>query len=1157
MLGGGGPHEEGHAMWHALFIAVLTIVCEAQEFRGTISGRVVDVQEAVVPNVRINAICVETGARYQTISTAEGQYTLPYLAPGHYNITAEVGGFKRHVTEGVQVGTNERVALEIKLEVGQLVETVTVTEGAPLLQTTTASVGQVVSQQQVENMPLNGRSPLLLAQLAYGVTPTRAPKQTGPYDEGGNSNFVMGGSPRGKNELLLDGAPNTGRAEQIGFNPPLDSLVEVKVESFQSDAAYGHTGGGTVNMVTKNGTNTFHGVVYEYNQVSRLAASPFFTNRSGQPKPVTRYNQWGVSAGGPVMLPKIVNGHNTLFFHFVYEGIRTGKPTPTTLTVPTAAERSGDFSGLLSVGANYQIYDPLSAAKEGSRVRRQPFPNNVVPGERISPIARRLLEYYPLPNQPGRPDGRDNFLSNYVTDSRFHSEVGRIDWNMSDRQRVFFGFRNNNRNNRQENWFGNLATGNSTILSNLGSMLDYVCTLSPTMVLNTRLNWSRNGEVRRTTGDGFDFTTLRFPAALAQRSQRIAFPVISLSSMDGSKGGLGKGNRTNIPFDSFQIFATVTKIAGRHSLKWGTDLRLLRFSSANFANSSGTYSFGGAWTNGPLDNSPAAPIGQDLAALLLGLPSGGTFSLNASQAAQAGYYAVFLQDDLHVRPNLTLNLGVRYERDTPMTERFNRAVNGFDFETPNPISVATSGAYARNPIPEIAAGQFRTPGGLLFASPSQRDLYDTGAHHFSPRFGFAWKPRILGLRTVVRGGTGAFFYSLPVIATIGVDQTGFSQTTPVVPTLDGYLTPNATLSNPFPQGLLEPTGSSLGLATFLGSGVGFTTRNRQNPYSIRWNFNLQRELPAGTVVEIGYFGNHAVHLEGDRVLSYVPRQYLSTSASRDQAVVDRLTAFVPNPFAGLIPGTGLNGATVQRQQLLVAFPQFTGVTQRSVPEGSSYLHALQARLEKRFSHGLQLLANYFYGKLIERTERLNASDPFLSKRIGEYDVSYRFVISGSWDVPIGKGKTWPLRSGALLDRVIGGWNVNFIYTWQPGPPLSLGNVIYYGGDLRIKPRALDGAFDVTRFNRNPREQLDTNIRTFPSRFSNVRSDGSNIVDLSVLKRIPVNERIYFQFRCESFNLLNHPLFEAPNTNPTNSNFGFINTQSNEPRTIQMALRLVW
>ena len=1145
-----------------LAFLALAVICQAQEFRGTISGRVVDPQEAVVPDARITAVCVETGARYQTVSTADGQYTLPYVAPGHYNIAAEASGFKRRVTEGVLVSTNERVGLDIKLELGRLVETVTVTGGAPLLLTTTASVGQVISQRQVENMPLNGRSALGLAQLAYGVIPTKPPTQVGPIDEGGSSNFVMGGAPRGQNELLLDGAPNTGRAGQIGFSPPLDSLVEVKVESFQSDAAYGHTGGGTVNLVTKSGTNGFHGLVYEYNEVSRLAATPFFTNSSGQAKPVTRYNQWGVGAGGPVILPKILNGRNKLFFYFAYEGIKTGKPVPTTLGVPTAAERTGDFSALLSAGSNYQIYDPMTAVQAGSRVQRQPFPNNIVPANRITSIAKKLLDYYPLPNQPGRPDGANNFLANYVTDSLYQVEMGRMDWNVSDRHRVFFTARNNGRNNQQEAWFGSPATGNMNWLHNQGTTLDYVGTLSPTMVLNTRVNWSRNGEVRSRNGDGFDFTTLGLPASLAQQSQLIAFPGISLTSMDGSKGGLGRGggsgDHTNIPLDIFQVFTTVTKIAGRQSIKWGADLRLVRFSAATFPNSAGSYSFGGAWTNGPLDNSPSAPIGQDLAALLLGLPSGGTFALNATQSVQTSYYALFLQDDLHVRPDLTLNLGLRYERDTPMTERFNRAVNGFDFATANPISAAASAAYARNPTSEIAAGQFRTPGGLLFASPSHRALYDTAAHNFSPRFGFAWKPSILGSKTVIRGGTGVFFYSLPVDAVAGVNQTGFSQATSLVPTLDGYLTPNATLSNPFPQGLLRPSGSSLGLATALGNNVSFTTRNRRNPYSVRWNFNLQRELPANMVVEVGYFGNHAVHLEINPSLNYVPRQYLSTSPLRDQPVIDRLTANVPNPFAGLIPGTNLNGATVQRQQLLVAYPQFTGVTQQSVPQGSSYLHALQARLEKRFSHGLQLLANCYYGKLIERTARLNDSDPSPTKMVGQYDIPYRFAISSSWDVPVGKGRTWLSHSSALLDRVIGGWNVNFIYTWQPGFPLSWGNVIYYGGDLNVNPRAVGGAaFDVTRFNRNSKEQLASNIRTFPSRFSNARADGVKNLDLSVVKRIPVNEKIHLQFRCESFNLMNHPIFDAPNTNPTNSGFGFITGQTNQPRTIQMVLRLVW
>jgi len=544
---------------------------------------------------------------------------------------------------------------------------------------------------------------------------------------------------------------------------------------------------------------------------------------------------------------------------------------------------------------------------------------------------------------------------------------------------------------------------------------------------------------------------------------------------------------------------------------------------------------------------------------LLGLPTGGSFDLNATQTAQNGYYAIFFHDDFRLRTNLTLNLGIRYERDLPTTERFNRSVSGFDFNSPSQISAQAAAAYARNPIPELAPNQFKTNGGLLFAGPGNRDLYETKARYFSPRFGFAWKPQLWGGKTVVRGGTGVFIFPIGMTPNglTGVIQTGFSQSTQVVPTLNSYLTPAATLSNPFPNGIEQPTGSTLGLATFLGRAISFNVQEPANAYSVRWNLDLQRQLPGNTVLEAGYIGNHSVHLRVDSQLDFVARQYLSTSPVRDQTVIDRLTANVVNPLAGLLPGTNLNGSTIQRQLLLDPFPHLSGVTALGNYDGSSHFHMLQVRVEKRFSHGFQFLGNYLYSKLIEKRSRLNNSDPYLEKRIADEDRPQRLVVSASWELPFGKRKPFGSALHPVWQKVIGGWTVNTIYTTQPGQPLSWGNVIYYGGDLRLDPRRIDGAFDTTRFNTNSQQQLASNVRTFPTRFANLRADGANNIDFSVIKETQIREKLRLQYRCEFFNFFNHPSFNAPELSPTNSNFGRITSQANLPRSTQMALRLVW
>lgn len=539
-----------------LLVFVFALTASGQEFRSSISGRVTDPQDAVIPSARVFATNVETRARYETVTGASGQYTLPFLPPGAYRIEAEAAGFKRYQRESIRVSTNERLPLDIVLEVGAITETVTVTAEASLLQTVTASTGQVINSRQIENMPLNGRTPLVLAQLAFGVVPSSDPRFYRPFDNAGPSDFSMGGAPSRTNELLLDGAPDATDNNRVAYNPPVDAVEEVKVETFQSDAAYGHTGGGTVNVVLRSGGNDFHGRAYNFNQVSKLAATPFFTNRAGLKKPVTRYNQWGVTAGGPVIIPKILNGRNKVFFYFAYEGIKDSFPEPITTTVPTEAMRRGDFSQLLRVGGNYQIYDPLTGVVEGSRIRRRPFDNNVIPEQRLNTIARAYLQFWPLPNQAGRVDGRDSYLANSVRSDDFNSELGRLDFNLSERHKFFFNFRHNERLENRSNVFFNIATGNNLKRMNWGSTFDDVFTFTPTTVLNTRLNWTRFTEGDRRPSLGFEMTSLGFPASLQAAATKLVLPVVDLDGIQD----LGHSAGNDSPQDVWQIFSSLTKI---------------------------------------------------------------------------------------------------------------------------------------------------------------------------------------------------------------------------------------------------------------------------------------------------------------------------------------------------------------------------------------------------------------------------------------------------------------------------------------------------------------------------------------------------------------------------------------------------------------------
>jgi hypothetical protein len=476
---------------------------------------------------------------------------------------------------------------------------------------------------------------------------------------------------------------------------------------------------------------------------------------------------------------------------------------------------------------------------------------------------------------------------------------------------------------------------------------------------------------------------------------------------------------------------------------------------------------------------------------------------------------------------------------------------GFDGAAANSVTAKAKQAYAASPLPELPAAQFNPTGGVLFASGSNRGSNATSSKLVSPRIGFAWTPQALGGKTVLRGGFGIFYFTNGLLASV---QPGFFQTTQLVATLDSYLSPAARLSNPFPTGITKPAGNSQGLDTFLGQSINYFDPSLRNPYSVRWNLTIQREVARNLVVEAGYMGNHAVRLTGNRGSNGIPAAYLSKSPSRDQAVIDRLSANVTNPFRNLLPGTSLNGSTVALSQLLRPYAQFSGdsgVRLDSTNFGSSYFHTLQLRTEKRLSRGVALMANYQYSRLIERRSYLNLTDLGPEKRVAAEDRPHRLVVSSVYRLPFGKG------AGPLLRRVAGGWSISGAYTLASGVALDWGNIIYYGGNLNYNPRRVEGTLDVTRFNTDSRLQLGSNIRTFPSRFGNIRQNGPSNFDMSILKDTAIKERVRLQYRAEFFNAFNHVQFGPPNTSPTSSAFGTITAQYNLPRTVQMALKLVW
>jgi Carboxypeptidase regulatory-like domain len=1163
-------------IWIAVFLAVSGF---SQEFRGTVSGAVMDPASARVPAAKIVATETSTGTKVETISDSSGQYSLPFLSPGDYDISVKASGFKEYVRKAVHVGSGDHPVIDIPLEVGNATQTVEVTAEVSLINSENASVGQAITTKEVEDLPLNGRTPLVLASLSIGVVANGQPSLIHPFDSAAASGWNIAGGAQQTNEIQVDGAPDATWDGRLAYSPPTDAVQEVRVKAFDSDASFGHTSGGTMNQVLKTGTNSLHGSAWEFNQPNTLIANNFFNNKNNLGNPVTHYNQYGVTAGGPLMIPKLYDGRNKLFWFFAWEGLKDSQPNTTLLSVATDKERTGDFSELLALKTPILIYDPYSATLSGTTVNRTPYAGNLLPATRLSSIAQNYLKLMPASNLPGQAGGFNNFGSTAGTPDNYSNELGRIDYNMSTRNRLFFDARHTDYIQTKNNYFNNITTGSTLVRENWGMTLDDVYTINPSNVVDIRANFTRMGEAHPSPSAGFDPTSIGFPSYMSGASIYPQLPNVTFASTTGFTT-LGSNAADSLPSQSLQLFGTWASNRGNHALKFGGELRQYVLNTTSFANSAGNLGFtANSWVRASSTASSTVAQGQDLAEFLLGLPTSGSFDINTAAGYFEHYGAVFAQDDWRVRRNLTINLGLRFDYDAPYREKYNRTVNGFDTTSPSPLAAAAVAAYAKSPIAQIPVGSFNVLGGLTYPSEGGA-LYEQTSHKFSPRIGTAWTPDFMHGKMVIRAGFAIFVQPMMItqldvtgkFSTKPVQQQyGFSQTTQIVQP-SNFLSPAATLANPFPTGIKAPAGSSQGLGTFAGQTVQFIDPQVQDPYSARWNFDIQHSFSPNTLLEVAYVGSHGVHLPMFITqLNTIPRQYLSTVPVRDQATINTLGANVTNPFSGL--NTSQNTGTATVAQLLSRFPQFpagtgsgsSGVIELDQTAGQSYYQSLNVRFQKRLSSGLTITGNYIFSKTIERILYLNDTDPAPEKRISPFDHPHRFVVATVYEIPVGRGRHFNVQS-RWLDAVIGGFAINSIYTYQTGGPIpwvngsttTPGDYVYFGDKIVLNNRETNtAAFNTSAFDVKSTEQFQYHIRTFSTTFPSLRADGINEWSPSVTKRISFTERASLQLRAEAYNVFNHPTFTPPNTTATNAGFGTITTQANRTRTIQLGARFVF
>ena len=1174
--------------------ALGVVVCfsslvSAQVPYGAIVGRVLDPSGGVISQASVRAINLATNVVTAGRTNVDGNYEFRELIPGSYRVEAQASGFKVTDRQPIEVRVSQILTLNITLPIGSAAEHVTVTGAAPLLESSTASISTELNNQQVQNLPRLGDSVIFELQLSPGVVQTQAPTYFWtPNNLGGSGSFTVGGATTGYNLMTLDGNPiQSGNYSTISPFPEM--IQEVSVQTNTVDASLGRFTGLVANMVTKSGTNQLHGDAVYNILTQKFIAEDYFTKhfinnpdtgpvtpqkiaQAWPPQNVARYR---FDVGGPLYIPHVYDGHNRTFWSFGMDFMHFVVNATEFSTVPTAAERNGDFSALLALGPQYQLYDPATTvALPNGRFERQPFPGNIIPPSRINSVAAQLLGYWKLPNTTGTPDGLNNYIDPGADVEPLYQGIFRLDHAFNENNHFFGSATFLHQNATQYDPFQNQSTEFILHRRQKGVGLGDVIALRPNMVLEFHWNFLRYSQDLPSPSQGFDLSSLGWPASLVSQinPKEATLPGICMTDFNlaggvNPPGCFGGGGDQFNAFTRQAISVQLGYTSGNHSLRFGFQTWLMQSSVINNGGNgvqceNPTFNFDSAWTGGPLDNSPPPTVGAGFAAYLLGLPTSGAIGVCPNSNASSKYYAGYVQDDWKVSRKLTINAGLRYELNTGVTEQQNRTVRGFDFTTPNPIQSVAAANYAQNPVPQLPVSSFSATGGLSFAGVNgvPRNLWNADRNNLSPRIGFAY---LIGSSTVLRGSYGMFYQPLGVDRE-GVIQSGFSSLTSFVPSLDNGQTFIATLSDPFPNGFSQPVGAAGGLQTFLGQDLHFVSPQLHEPYTQRWTLGIQRMLPGKMVLDVSYVGSRSVGLFVNENLNTTPPQYLSTSSSRDQPTIDELSQQVANPFFGIpqFQDTALGGQTIALSQLLTPHPQFLDITSTD-NSGRAFYNSLNVTVRKRFGNGWTLQSNYTYSKFMQATNKLNPTDLSPAYEISPNDRTHYLTLDATYELPLGKGKRW-LGNGGWTDEVFGGWSVLGIYTAETGAPVSWGNVIFSGNvndiTLPASERTPAKWFNTDAgFNRDPNEQLEDNIRAFPLYLSQVRGKGVNVLSLSVFKAFSLTEKCRLKVYAQTVNATNDMPFAAPDTDPTSSLFGQVTGLNNGAiaRNTTFGAKLSW
>lgn len=1158
-----------------IFVSLLP----AQTFNARITGTIQDATGARVPNATVTALQVGTNVKKSTPTDESGVYNIPLLLPGVYEVTVEAAGLQTQVRKDVRLEINQTATLDFSLAVAQTATSIEITADVPLLQSETSSMGATLETKLIEQIPLAQRDVMSLVRLMPGVI---AGSQVGDARGGRNvfnSNFSVGGGRTSTNEVLLDGAPNTiGDFNGVAIVPPQDSVQEMRVETSSYSAEFGRTGGGTVNIVTKAGTNEYHGGAFYYHQNDAFNANSFTNNRNNIQRPVVRRHQYGVTFGGPLQLPKLYNGKDKTFLFFAFEGRRDSDPTQGLNSVPTARELAGDFSQTFVLRSAIagpelvRVFDPLTSRVVGGVRTRDPFPGNAVPPGRISPISRNVLNLYPQPNLPGDPvTNRRNYFFNGKNEYTRDVISARVDHYFNSNHRLF------GRINWQENLqeFPNSAirlpdNGNVyDTFRNIG--VDDTWQITPSFSSVFRLSFARFFANQLPRGEfPYDPTQLGLPAYYRDQSNVAILPNFSFGFVDF--GGRAYNRQ---PRDTPAIQENLLYVKGKQTIKFGGEYRIYKFYPFQVFNPTGSFSFGSNFTQ--QDHLAAAsPVqGLGLASFLLG---NGSFSFEKVEplTAFSHYAGFYFQDDLRLNSKLTVNFGLRWETETGTAESHDR-LTYFDptFRTNLPT----------NPF-----------GAIFFTGQGNpRSIRQQNLQNWQPRVGFAYR---MNSKMTARAGYGIFY--LPLGLEPGIVTTPFNYTA-VADVVNPDFTPKNTLANPFPGGIPKPSSTNrvddgtFLLGNFPTSGTVF--RQQEAGYVQQWNVGFSRQLARTSMIDVTYFGSRGIHLP-------IPSMQANQIDSKNLALRGAyLTQNVPNPFFGSFTSGLLAGATVPRIQLLKPYPQFASPTSglagayggtllyNRPPVGDSVYHAMTIRFERRLSQGLSVSTHYTFSKLIDIGGVGNGNafndpsalrdiyNPRLERAVSTWDVPQRLIISYSYELPFGKGKKFLNSSNRLVDLLAGGWSVFAFHAYESGRPVVIGGPdlsrlagaspsrasVVAGEDPRIDyAQAVQNArnwsptcnctppwFNTKAFSTTPEFVIPNGPRNMP----NLRQDWTRNVDMNIEKRVRLTEKVGMMLQFRGFNVFNNVWFAGPNGTVNSATFGSVTAVNSPARRLEVGAKI--